>query len=30
MRAINEELGYRPLPDRFLMRGPLAPTTEEP
>ena len=30
MRTINEGLGYRPLPDRFLMRGPLAPTTEEP
>ncbi len=30
MRTINQGLGYRPLPDRFLMRGPLTPTTEEP
>jgi GNAT superfamily N-acetyltransferase len=30
MRTINQGLGYRPLPDRYLMRGPLAPTAEEP
>lgn len=25
MRAVNARLGYRPLPDRLMVRGPLAP-----
>ncbi len=30
MRAVNARLGYRPMPDRLVMRGPIAPAIMGP
>ncbi len=30
MRAVNARLGYRPMPDRIVMRGPIAPAIMDP